>query len=76
MFENIISKANEIVWNPALVGLLIVAGLYFSLRTRLVQVRRFGLMLKSLFGGKSFSSLLPGCWCTVTHVVVQSLSHV
>ena len=53
MLENIISKANEIVWNPALVGLLIVAGLYFSFRTRLVHVRRFGLMIKSLFGGKS-----------------------
>ena len=42
MFENIISKANEIVWNPALVGLLIVAGLYFSFRTRFVQVRLKG----------------------------------
>ena len=43
---------NDIVWNPGLVVLLIGAGLYFSVRTRLVQVRRFGLMLRSLFGGK------------------------
>ena len=42
MLENIISKVNEIVWNPALVGLLIVAGLYFSFRTRFVQVRLKG----------------------------------
>ena len=30
-------------------ALLVGAGLYFSLRTRFVQVRRFGLMLRSLF---------------------------
>ena len=32
--------------------ILLAAGLYFSIRTRLVQVRRFGLMLRSLFGKK------------------------
>ena len=55
MLEKIISVVNEIVWNPVLVGLLIVAGLYFSFRTRFVQVRRLGLMVRSLFsrdGGK------------------------
>jgi len=50
--ESIVSKINSIVWNPGLVVLLIAAGLYFSIRTRLVQVRRFGLMLKSLFSKK------------------------
>ena len=49
MLEKIISQVNAIVWNPALVVLLIAAGLYFSFRTRMVQVRRFGLMLRSLF---------------------------
>ena len=53
MLEKIVSKVNEIVWNPALVGLLIVAGLYFSFRTRFVQVRRFKLMLRSLFSQQS-----------------------
>ena len=33
--------------------LLLVAGLYFSVRTRLVQVRRLGLMVRSLFGKKN-----------------------
>ena len=50
--EKIVSTLNDIVWNPGLVVLLLAAGLYFSLRTRLVQVRRFGLMLRSLFGKK------------------------
>lgn len=50
--EKIVSTLNDIVWNPGLVVLLLVAGLYFSVRTRLVQVRRFRLMLHSLFGKK------------------------
>jgi len=60
MFDKIVSGINAIVWNPALVVLLIAAGLYFSFRTRFVQVRRFGLMLRSLFSrkqdGKGISS--------------------
>ena len=50
--EKFVSTLNDIVWNPGLVVLLLLAGLYFSVRTRLVQVRRFGLMLRSLFGKK------------------------
>lgn len=49
MFEKIVSVLNGIVWSPALVVLLVGAGLYFSVRTRFVQVRRFGLMIRSLF---------------------------
>ena len=41
---------NGWVWSPALVGLCLLAGLYFSLRTRFVQVRRFGEMFRLLFG--------------------------
>ncbi len=48
--EKFVSTLNDIVWNPGLVGLLLFAGLYFSIRTRFVQVRRLGLMLRSLFG--------------------------
>ena len=50
--ENFVSTLNDIVWNPGLVVLLLVAGLYFSFRTRMVQVRRFGAMLQSLFSKK------------------------
>ena len=49
MFEKTVSVMNSIVWSPALVVLLVGAGLYFSFRTRFVQVRRFGLMVRSLF---------------------------
>ena len=45
-----IEAVNGWVWSPALVGLCLLAGLYFSLRTRFVQVRRFGEMFRLLFG--------------------------
>ena len=49
MFAKIVQVVNDVVWSPLLVGLLIFAGIYFSVRTRFVQVRRFGLMVRSLF---------------------------
>jgi AGCS family alanine or glycine:cation symporter len=52
MLEKIVSAVNDIVWSPALVVLLIAAGLYFSIRTRFVQVRRLKLMVKLLFSRK------------------------
>ena len=50
--ENFFAQLNAIVWNPALVVLLLGAGLYFSIRTRFVQVRKFSSMLRSLFSKK------------------------
>lgn len=44
-----IETLNSWVWSPALVGLCLLAGLYFSLRTRFVQVRRFREMFRLLF---------------------------
>ena len=65
MLEKIVSLANDIVWNPVLVVLLIAAGLYFSIRTRFVQVRRFSRMIHSLFsrkeGAKGISSFQAFC---------------
>ena len=65
MLERVVSSINSIVWNPVLVVLLIVAGLYFSVRTRFVQVRKFSTMLRSLFskkeGAKGISSFEAFC---------------
>ena len=44
-----IETLNGWVWSPALVGLCLLAGLYFTLCTRFVQVRRFGEMFRLLF---------------------------
>lgn len=63
--EKIVSTINEIVWNPGLVALLILAGLAFSVMTRFVQVRKFSTMLRSLFSkkedGKGISSFEAFC---------------
>ncbi|MBQ7489623.1 MAG: alanine:cation symporter family protein [Bacteroidales bacterium] len=48
-FETIIATISGWVWSPPLVCLCLGAGLYFSLRTRFVQVRRFGEMERLLF---------------------------
>ena len=47
--EQIIATISGWVWSPPLVCLCLGAGLYFSLRTRFVQVRRFGEMARLLF---------------------------
>ncbi len=44
-----IETVNGWVWSTPLVVLCLGAGLYFSLRTRFVQVRRFGEMCRLLF---------------------------
>ena len=46
----------NIIWSPALIVLLVGAGLYFTIRTRCVQLRRVGLMAKMLFGRRASTS--------------------
>ena len=60
MFDKIVSSINNVIWSPALVILLVGAGLYFSLRTRFVQLRRFGLMTRLLFRKKDKESASKG----------------
>ncbi len=47
--ETISSVISSWVWSPALVVLCLCSGLYFSIRTRFVQVRRLGEMVRLLF---------------------------
>jgi AGCS family alanine or glycine:cation symporter len=49
VFSKIVDAVNNVVWSPVLVVLLICAGLFFTFRTRFVQVRRLGLMVRLLF---------------------------
>ena len=50
--KDIVSAINDVIWSPALVVLLVCAGLYFSIGTRFVQVRRIGHMVRILFPKK------------------------
>jgi len=52
-FEQIVNAVNGVVWSPALIVLLVGAGLYFSIRTRFVQIRKLPLMVKLLFAPRS-----------------------
>ncbi|NNF17733.1 MAG: alanine:cation symporter family protein [Gammaproteobacteria bacterium] len=51
--ETLVNTLNSFVWSPALIFLLLGAGLFFSVLTRFVQVRLFREMLKLLVSGKS-----------------------
>ena len=55
MLEKIVTAVNDIVWSPVLVVLLVGAGLYFSVWTRFVQLRRIGQMVRLLFRKKKAS---------------------
>ena len=50
-FEKFISAANAIIWSNALIYLLLLVGVYFSIRMRFFQVRLFKDMIKLLFDG-------------------------
>jgi AGCS family alanine or glycine:cation symporter len=48
----LINSLNGIIWSPALIYLCLGAGLYFSIRTRFMQVRGFREMLHLMFKGE------------------------
>ncbi|GGE68349.1 alanine/glycine:cation symporter family protein [Priestia taiwanensis] len=52
MFENFVNWLNSIIWSSALVYLCLGTGLYFSIRTRFLQVRHIKEMLKLTFKGE------------------------
>ncbi len=50
--SEIVSFLNNIIWSNWLVGLCLLAGLYFTVATRFLQVRQVGSMIRYLFSGK------------------------
>ncbi|MDO6386956.1 MULTISPECIES: sodium:alanine symporter family protein [unclassified Uliginosibacterium] len=50
--EAIVNQINSIIWSPALVFLCLGVGLYFSIRTRFMQVRHIREMFRLMFDGK------------------------
>jgi alanine or glycine:cation symporter, AGCS family len=51
--ETFVNGLNALIWSPALIYLCLGAGLYFSVRTRFLQVRHMRRMVKLLFGGQA-----------------------
>ena len=54
--NEIISAINDLVWSRALIALCLGTGLYFSIRTRFMQVRSVPEMLRCMFTGKKSPS--------------------
>jgi AGCS family alanine or glycine:cation symporter len=52
-YHSLVAPLTEFLWTYVLVFVLIGAGVYFSVATRLVQIRHFPTMLSTLFGSRS-----------------------
>jgi AGCS family alanine or glycine:cation symporter len=50
--QEIVNTISGVIWEPALVYILLGTGLFFSILTRFVQVRMFGEMWRLLFSSK------------------------
>lgn len=50
--QELVDFLNGIIWSPALIGLCLAAGLFFSILTRFAQVRHFGEMLRLISSGR------------------------
>lgn len=76
--EKFLSTLSDIVWNPGLVVLLLLAGLYFSIRTGVLQVLLLGSVV---FGAATEPSVVwelgdigTGLmtWITVISIIILS----
>ncbi|WP_028451648.1 alanine/glycine:cation symporter family protein [Chitinilyticum aquatile] len=51
--QDLVNLINSYVWSPALVYLCLGVGVYFSIRTRFMQVRHLREMVRLMFDGKA-----------------------
>ncbi|WP_027308654.1 sodium:alanine symporter family protein [Caloramator sp. ALD01] len=83
LLSNLINNTNNILWSYIIIALLIAAGLYFSFRTRFVQLRYFKEMFKLLTEGTGsakgtshISSFQAFCISTASRVGTGNLAGV
>ena len=81
-FENLVNQVNNVMWNQnLLVVLLVVSGIYFTFRTKGVQFRLFGHMIKLITERtkekkEGVSSFQAFCISTASRVGVGNLAGV
>lgn len=51
--NEIVNAINGVIWSPALIYLCLGVGLYFSLRSRFLQLRHLKGMVRLMFKGKA-----------------------
>jgi AGCS family alanine or glycine:cation symporter len=56
LMNEVITAINGVVWSQALIALCLGVGLYFSIRTRFLQLRHLKEMIRLMFDGKSSDS--------------------
>jgi len=81
VIESIISGTNTLLWSYVLIIMLIGLGLYFTFRTKFVQFRLFGEMIRLLGEGaradkKGVSSFQAFCISTASRVGTGNLAGV
>ncbi len=85
--EKLISVSNDILWSYVLIAVLIILGLYFSIKSRFVQIRFFKEMFRLLGEGasksvkgtsekKGVSSFQAFCMSTASRVGTGNLAGV
>ncbi len=81
LVENIVAFFNDILWSYVLVVMLIALGLWFSLKTKFVQLRMVGEMIRLLKEGTShdgghahISSFQAFCISTASRVGVGNIA--
>ena len=55
-----VSKVSNVVWNGLLLYLLVGTGIIFTIRTRFIQVRKFGAGFRRLFGSVNLNGEKAG----------------
>ncbi len=54
VIENVVGVVNKVLWDYALLFLLVGTGIYYTVSLKFIQVRKFKEGMKLLFGGFSF----------------------
>lgn len=53
LLEQAVGMVNRFLWNELLIVLLVGTGVYYTIRTGFIQIRKFGCAMKIFFGGIS-----------------------
>ena len=77
--ESVVQIVNKVLWDYALIFLLVGTGIFFTFRLGFVQIRKFGSGLKKMFGnfslhGKDHKDGLSSFQALTTAIAAQVLS--
>ena len=60
LIESVVGAVNTVLWDYALLFLLVATGIYFTVRLGFIQIRKFGEGMRRLFGNFSLSGKKAG----------------